>query len=49
MIDFQAVIEEIRDEVHPLAREGKIADSIPRLAHDPRALRLDFARQRSGG
>ncbi len=36
MVDVQAVLEEIRDEVRPLLREGKVADYIPRLAGVPR-------------
>jgi glutaminase len=36
MVDVQAVLEEIRDEVLPLTREGKVADYIPRLAGVPR-------------
>lgn len=31
--DYQAILDEIRDEVRPLLTRGKVADYIPRLAH----------------
>jgi glutaminase len=34
--DYQAILDEIRDEVRPLLSQGKVADYIPRLAHVPR-------------
>jgi glutaminase len=34
--DYQAILDEIRDEVRPLLSRGKVADYIPRLAHVPR-------------
>jgi glutaminase len=36
VVDFQAVLEEIRDEVRPLTEGGKVADYIPLLARVPR-------------
>lgn len=34
--DYQAILDEIRDEVQPLLRQGSVANYIPRLAHVPR-------------
>jgi glutaminase len=36
MPDYQAILEEIRDEVQPLLQLGAVADYIPRLAKVPR-------------
>ena len=36
MPDYQAILDEIRDEVRPLLRQGHVADYIPRLAGVPR-------------
>ena len=36
MPDYQAILDEIRDEVQPLLRQGHVADYIPRLAGVPR-------------
>jgi glutaminase len=34
--DYQAILDEIRDEVRPLLTQGAVADYIPRLAEVPR-------------
>jgi len=36
MPDYQAILDEIRDEVRPLLLQGRVADYIPRLAGVPR-------------
>jgi glutaminase len=36
MPDYQAILDEIRDEVRPLLLQGHVADYIPRLASVPR-------------
>lgn len=36
MPDFQAILDQIRDEVRPLLTQGTVADYIPRLAGVPR-------------
>jgi glutaminase len=36
MTDYQAILDEIRDEVRPLLLQGHVADYIPRLAGVPR-------------
>ena len=36
MPDYQAILDDIRDEVQPLLQQGHVADYIPRLAEVPR-------------